>query len=807
MRFFKCCVADGQLLKSEMYRKSQIAIEYCYRYREKNPRCSVFWVYSSTAERFNQAYKDIARRLNLPGWNDPGANTLQIVSDWLVDGTHENWLMVLDNADDEDTFFGLQKKESSEGDHRYQQTAPLSAYVPQTSRGSILITSRNRKVAFSLTANRAERIVDVPRMGMESAVDLLNKKLPDNQSNDQNKEDLVTILEHLPLAITQAAAYMSVRNTTMTISEYLTHFERILMEDMKDLRRDPSVPNSALITWQITFDQIKKNNPRAAETLSLISMLDRQGIPKFLFSNDDNWEFENAIGLLIDFSLVIIETGGKSFGIHRLVQLATKKWLELHDETKKWEQEAITLISNSFPDVKYENWKQCRVLLPHADAVSEYQNLDQNHSLQQAELLYNMAVYSWTQGDSNISFARNQSALNIYYEFRDGKSENFLDCLELDAVIKTDQRKFDEAEQVLRRILYVIQKNFEVNSPKMLFPRTRLAKVFYHQRKYDEAEKIHREILSMKLKLLGLKHSDTLFSMSLLASTMEAQKKYDEAEKMHRKVLNIRCKFWGLKHPDTLDSMSNLASTLLEQKKYDDAENLSRRTFNLYETVVGKTHSDTLNSMHNLGLALDQQAKYDEAEITFRRVLALRETVMGKTHPDTLKSMHNLGLALNGQEKHDEAEITLRRVLVLRETVMGKTHSDTLDSMNNLGLALCGQGKHDEAEITFRRLLILDETMLGETHPETLISMDNLRITLENQGKLNEAEEIWEQYQKRKARASEVAVENEKPDEIVEAGATSSRGGIIPSDEELEEIDYADLLEQLSKEMAESQIE
>lgn len=83
-----------------MLRKSQIAIECCYRYREKHPQSTVFWVYSSTVERFNQPYKNIARRLDLPGWKDPGANTLQIVSDWLVDGDHENWLMILDNADD-----------------------------------------------------------------------------------------------------------------------------------------------------------------------------------------------------------------------------------------------------------------------------------------------------------------------------------------------------------------------------------------------------------------------------------------------------------------------------------------------------------------------------------------------------------------------------------------------------------------------------------------------------------------------------------------------------------------------------------
>lgn len=63
----------------------------------------------------------------------------------------------------------------------------------------------------------------------------------------------------------------------MTISSYLSYFrqnEKILMEDMKDIRRDPSVPNLVIITWRLSFDQMKRACPQAAELLSLISMLD-----------------------------------------------------------------------------------------------------------------------------------------------------------------------------------------------------------------------------------------------------------------------------------------------------------------------------------------------------------------------------------------------------------------------------------------------------------------------------------------------------------------------------------------------------
>ena len=94
----------------------------------------------------------------------------------------------------------------------------------------------------------------------------------------------------------------------MTIPKYLDLIrqrESILLTETPDLRRDSSVPNSVILTWQISFNQIQKTNPKAAELLSFMSVLDRQGIPEFLLRGDqDEVDFEEAVTLLIDFSLV-----------------------------------------------------------------------------------------------------------------------------------------------------------------------------------------------------------------------------------------------------------------------------------------------------------------------------------------------------------------------------------------------------------------------------------------------------------------------------------------------------------------------
>src|SRR5277367_5890035 len=122
-------------------RKSQVAIEYCYRFRDRHPESHVFWIHASTLYRVDQAYKDIAKWLCLPGWNDPNVDKLQLVSEWLSDDAQGPWLLVLDNADDMETFFGPKSNQSSAGSER---TTPLVNYLPRSSNGSTLITTRDK---------------------------------------------------------------------------------------------------------------------------------------------------------------------------------------------------------------------------------------------------------------------------------------------------------------------------------------------------------------------------------------------------------------------------------------------------------------------------------------------------------------------------------------------------------------------------------------------------------------------------------------------------------------------------------------
>lgn len=69
-----------------------------------HPKLSVFWVYASNTARYEQAYRDLAEELKLPGRTESGIEVFKLVSRWLSDAANGSWLVILDNADDKNMF-------------------------------------------------------------------------------------------------------------------------------------------------------------------------------------------------------------------------------------------------------------------------------------------------------------------------------------------------------------------------------------------------------------------------------------------------------------------------------------------------------------------------------------------------------------------------------------------------------------------------------------------------------------------------------------------------------------------------------
>ncbi len=379
----------------------------------------MFWIHASNTARFQQGYRIIASKAEIPRRDDPETNVLQLVYEWLCDERNGYWLMVLDNADDDDVFFSLDQNADAvwTGD---ALKMPLANFLPQTPNGSVLITSRNMVAAVNLVGTH-DNVIPVEPLDEDDALILLKTRVPNCKSSEADERALVQALERIPLAITQAGAYILNRAPRITISTYLELFrqsnenqEHLLNnEDAKDLRRDYSIRHAVITTWQISFEQIRKTKPAATDLLALMSMFDRQGIPEYLLCKDINQlQFEDAVAPLVSFSLIRAEIGQQSFEMHHIVQLSIRKWLELNKQLERWRKESMGIIAKAFPDGQYETWATCQVLLPHSKEIMNYMLNDEEDVLNWAKIACNTGWYLYLRGEYKEAEAMHRRALD-----------------------------------------------------------------------------------------------------------------------------------------------------------------------------------------------------------------------------------------------------------------------------------------------------------------------------------------------------------------------------------------------------------
>ncbi|KAH7021622.1 P-loop containing nucleoside triphosphate hydrolase protein, partial [Microdochium trichocladiopsis] len=538
--------------------KSQVAIEYAHRVRQRSPSTCVLWVHADTQARFEEAYRGIADRLQLPQRHDPKVDVLQLVYNWLFSAENGHWLMILDNADDVEVFFPRRHDRAGTTVSKQRLLATL---LPQTENGRVLVTSRNRDAAERLAGSW--RVFFMQRMDENQARQLLQKKLRDKYE-EEVAAPLAQALEYIPLAITQAAAYIARRWPRISCSTYLEQFrknekkkESLLNQDLGDLRRDRTAANSVVVTWQITFEQIQKERRSAADLLSLMSHFHPQEIPEW--ENDDDGEddhdddgLDDDLETLQDYSLVAVTVQQDIYEMHALVQFCARAWLSSVGDMARWKQRFLHIMSENYPPGSYENWSKCQQLEPHIAQLVDTQPADAKGATEWARLLANAGWYAWQMGG------------------------------------------YDRAKDLLWKVVEVREAVLGAGNSDTRTSVSNLAAVLRDQGKYEEAQAMNRRALDGYEKALGKDHPSTLTSVSNLAGVLQYQGKYEEAEAMNRRALNGREKALGKDHPDTLRSIYCLAYLCHKQNRLDKAGELYVNALNGFRKVLGPTHPTTL---------------------------------------------------------------------------------------------------------------------------------------------------------------------------------------------------------------------
>jgi tetratricopeptide (TPR) repeat protein len=723
----------------------------------------VFWVHASNAARIEQGYRDIADQVKLADRKDPQADVFKLVHNWLRNEKYGKWLLVIDNTDDEAAFY-LPASGGDDALPRY-----FSSYLPQSKNGSILVTSRTRSVASQLVEE--SDIIPIEPMNEVNAQALLQMKLGEEVDKSAAAE-LVRALEFMPLALVQAASYIRQRAPRCSVRQYLEAFYKsdrnrtsLLEHDGGRLRRDKEAKNSILITWQISFDYILHTRRSAADLLSLMSFFDRQGIPEALVrdsrktrnrrrgveaidadgENSDsegsemetnvNNGFEEDILTLRSYSFIALTTNATTFDMHRLVQLATRKWLEEHGQLETWKEQYINNLNKAFPTEKYENWTQCQALFPHAKSALSHPPKSEESRMQWAELFYHAASYALEQGNLSDAETLAVKSMQVCRDMLNQDHKDVQRSTIMVALTFSNQGRWKEAEELGMQVMETRKRVLGEEHLDTLKSMSSLAATFRKQGRWKEAEELEVQVIETIKRVHGEEHLYMLDSMGNLAATYEKQGRWKEAEELEVQVMETRKRVLGEEHLDTRKSMSSLAATFGNQGRWKEAEDLLVQVVRTRKRMLGEEHLDTLDSIHNLASTYRKQGRWKEAKELEVQVMETKKRALRKEHLYTLDSMGNLAATYEKQGRWKEAEELEVQVMETKKKVLREEHLDTLESMGSLATTYGKQGRWKEAEELEVQVMETRKRMLGEEHLYTLDSMGNLAATYEKQGR------------------------------------------------------------------------
>lgn len=732
--------------------KSQIALEISCWYQINYPGQSVFWLQANDADQLRDSMGLIAAHCRLSRSEETRINTLHRLRQWLLDPKNGNWLMIVDNANSADTFSKpLTSGEIRESNPsiRDPMSLDLGQFIPNPPHGKILFTTNNKLVAETLA--RGGFVVEVHPMSKQDATYILSKGLterPNSESQTNNDlERLAEKLDHLPLALMQAAALM--KKNSLGARDYMGLIES---DTGSELDTD-TITKAAMLTFRAAFDQIGVQFPPATEFLSVMAFYDSKRIPLSLLRKvhrDDQRTADESLRILQAYSLIITDSENENFDVHRLVQLAMRRRLSTGGAEKKWACKALLTLSEDYPDGEFGSWEACAVLTPHVLRVLHSKLYGLEEALPLGTLQAKVSWYYAQQGLYEQAEHWNRYALENLSLSPLTKQEDVMVAKSNRAYILSRLGRFDEGEDLAQELM----EQRQTTEDKLRNMAT-LSLSYQEQGRYLKAEVVSRKLLKKAEKSPNASEIDILQAKMRLGIVLYYIDACNESKKYGTEAMRGFQNCLGPRHPLTLKASKCLARVLHALGEYAEAERLAFDTWIIEKEVQGPYHPDTVKTQHELAKVLQAQGRLVAAEAHRREILETSHAQVGHNHYYTFVAASSLASCLvesnasignPSAERYAEAEELFTFSLTGFEKNIRTDHPETLALRTQVAMVrrLRKETLPYEIEEYERETLKKLKKNVGRSHPFTLKSQDNLAriLWVQNDIKAKRAEAL-----------------------------------------------------------------
>ncbi|WP_328498894.1 FxSxx-COOH system tetratricopeptide repeat protein [Streptomyces sp. NBC_00414] len=726
--------------------KTQLAAHYARQAWQTGRVDLLVWVTASTRSAIVTGYAQAGKQVTGNNGQGTEASASAFLA-WLEPKTQPGspitgagfrpcrWLVVLDDVADPADLNGL--------------------WPPESPHGRVLVTTRRRDAALT---DHKRCLINVGLFTPTESVAYLTTRLSAHGRDHPPGQllKLASDLGHLPLALSQAVAYLIDADLDCEQYRELLTSNVISLADLTP--ETPALPDDQAATvaaaWSLSLKRAAQMRPEglAQPMLQLASALDPNGIPAVVLTGrvacayltrhrvrpDPGLDARRGAQGQEEQSRTLVQEAGaegslrslhrlslidhtpnapsQSVRVHQLIQRAIRDSLE---------PGRLASLSRTAADALMEVWPEierdtdlAQALRANVDALAQHAG----------KALYVPTVHPvlYRSGHS-VGEGGQPSAAVRYFETVSETARTHLGAEHVDTLAARSSlarwrgEAGDPAGAAKAFAALQADRTRALGSDDPRTLATRIDLVHWQGRAGDSAGAAAacETLLLDVLRVLGPEHPDTLLTRHNAAWWQGRTENPTGAADAFQHLLADAERILGPDHHKTMSIRNDLAHWLSEAGDSAGALAVLEQSVEHTRSLLGPGHLDALTARSNLARCRGQAGDPSGAVQSLTDLLADRTRILGSSHPHTLATRNDLAF-WRGQDGNPTGAVRdLTDLLADRTRILGRSHPHTLTTRRDLAHWQHLAGDPIGAIQVLSELLVDQERVLGTDNPYT----------------------------------------------------------------------------------------
>ena len=340
--------------------KTSLAVEFAWKWKKLFPG-GVFWINGESDENIHASVVENLTLLNISALiSEKIDDTLNTFLACFLSNKKHPWLLVVDNADE------LEGQKCPTGVKKICK-GPWQRNGSVSKHGHILLTTRQSvKETKTFLKLSPDDCLELKCFSEEEGVLFLMQRTGvKGKDLYQDATNLVNELGALPLALEQAAAYISAAPIPCSFKEYLEKYKVVKLSLLKEqlataLSMEEQYRLSVHTTWLMNLEFVRNKSPAAETMLNIAAFVPEEDNPIDIIypifseleqekeeSADCEFDVVATLKVLCCYSLVSVNEETNEFRVHKLVQEVVRESLtpSMREKFKEAVHKGISKVS------------------------------------------------------------------------------------------------------------------------------------------------------------------------------------------------------------------------------------------------------------------------------------------------------------------------------------------------------------------------------------------------------------------------------------------------------------------------------